>query len=154
MKRILSFAWIGVALGMLTGAAAQLRPAADHKAMEKVDPRRVSAVELQKMLAGRKRVFLLDVREPKELEQEGAIKGAINIPLATLTARLARVPKGVQVVSICRGAVRAAKAADLLEQSGYRNIRTFAMNDWREKGYPLVHPKAPLMAKKKYVNAK
>ena len=60
------------------------------------------------MLAARKQVFLLDVRQPKELEEEGAIKGAINIPLGTLADRLSRVPKGRPVVSICRSAVRAA----------------------------------------------
>lgn len=142
-------AWMGIALGILSFAWAQPSAVPDHKAVEKADPRRMSAVELKKMLAGRKKVFLLDVREPKELEEEGAIKGAINIPLGTLAERLAKVPKGTQVVSICRRARRAATAADLLEKNGYKGIRTFAMNDWREQGYPLEHPKAPPTAAKK-----
>jgi rhodanese-related sulfurtransferase len=145
MKRILSFIWMGIALSAFAVSWAQTAPSAANRP----DPRRISAVELKKMLAVRERVFLLDVREPKELEQEGAIKGAINIPLGTLADRLAQVPKGTPVVSICRGAVRAARAADLLEKNGYTGIRTFAMNDWREQGYPLEHPKAPPAAKKK-----
>ena len=119
-----------------------------HAAAEKPDARRISAVELKKVLASRRKVFLLDVREPKELEEEGAIKGAINIPLGTLAERLAEVPKGVRLVSICRRAHRAGRAADLLEKNGYSGIRTFAMNDWREKGYNLEHPKAPPVNKK------
>jgi rhodanese-related sulfurtransferase len=150
MKRILSFAWMGVALGALTIACAQPPKPPQPVAASKPDPRRLSAVELKKLVDARKRVFLLDVREPKELEEEGAIKGAINIPLGTLAGRLAQVPKGVQLVSICRRSARAARAADLLEKNGYTRIRTFAMNDWREKGYPLDHPKAPPVAKKQF----
>ncbi|MCE5306111.1 MAG: rhodanese-like domain-containing protein [Acidobacteriales bacterium] len=145
MKRILPLVWMGIALGAFAVLWAQTAtPAA-----AKPDPRRISAVELEKMLAASANIFLLDVREPKELEEEGAIKGAINIPLGTLADRLAQVPKGMPVVSICRRAHRAARAADLLEKNGYTGIRTFAMNDWREKGYPLEHPKAPPSEKKK-----
>jgi rhodanese-related sulfurtransferase len=145
MKRILSFIWMGIALSAFAVAWAQMAPSAASKP----DPRRISAEELKRMLAARKQVFLLDVRQPKELEEEGAIKGAINIPLGTLADRLSRVPKGRPVVSICRSAVRAARAADLLEKNGYTGVRTFAMNDWREKGYPLEYRKAPPAAKKK-----
>jgi rhodanese-related sulfurtransferase len=148
MKRILSFAWMGIVLGALTIACAQPPQPAQPVAPSKPDPRRLSADELKKLVDARKKVFLLDVREPKELEEEGAIKGAINIPLGTLAEHLAQVPKGVQLVSICRRAHRAARAADLLEKNGYTGIRTFAMTDWREKGYALEHPKAPPTAKK------
>lgn len=151
MKRLVSFVGMGVALGMLTVAWAQPpQQPPQHPKVEKPDPRRISAVELKKVLASRRnrKVFLLDVREPKELEQEGAIKGAINVPLGTLAGRLAEVPKGVRLVSICRRAHRAGRAADLLEKNGYSGIRTFAMNDWRENGYRLEHPKAPPVKKK------
>jgi rhodanese-related sulfurtransferase len=133
---------------MLTVAWAQPPQPPQHPAAEKPDPRRISAVELKKVLASRRKVFLLDVREPKELEEEGAIKGAINVPLGTLAARLAEVPKGVRLVSICRRAHRAGRAADLLEKNGYSGIKTFAMNDWRQNGYHLEHPKAPPVKKK------
>jgi rhodanese-related sulfurtransferase len=137
-----------IALGALTVAWAQPPQPPQPVAASKPDLRRLSAVELKKLVDGRRKVFLLDVREPKELEEEGAIKGTINIPLGTLAEHLAQVPKGVRLVSICRRAHRAARAADLLEKNGYTGIRTFAMNDWREKGYALEHPKAPPAAKK------
>lgn len=139
---------MGMALGALAIAWAQPPQPAQPVAASKPDSRRLSAVELKKLVDARQEVFLLDVREPKELEEEGAIKGAINIPLGTLAEHLAQVPKGVQLVSICRRAHRAARAADLLEKNGYTGIHTFAMNDWREKGYALEHPKAPSLVKK------
>jgi len=150
MKRIVSLFCLGIVLGAVTivwTQPPQPQPA-KHPAVEKPDPRRISADELKKVLAAPEKVFLLDVREPKELEEDGALKGAVNIPLGTLADKLAQVPKGMPVVSICRRAVRAGRAADLLEKNGYSGIRTFAMNDWREKGYELEHPKAPPVEKK------
>jgi rhodanese-related sulfurtransferase len=149
MKRTLSFLCLGVVLSALAVVWAQPPQPPNppqHPVADKPDPRRLSAPDLKKLLESGKKVFLLDVREPKELEEEGAIKGAINVPLGTLAEHLAQVPKGVQLVSICRRAHRAARAADLLEKNGYTGIQTFAMNDWREKGYDLVHPKAPAAA--------
>ena len=123
--------------------AQSAQPAHPPAAADKPDPRRLPADELKKMLEGKEKLFLLDVREPKELEQDGAIEGAVNIPLGTLDKRLADVPKDVKLISICRRARRAARAADLLEKDGHSGIRTFAMEDWKAKGYSLTHPKAP-----------
>lgn len=43
-------------------------------------------------------VFLLDVRQPHELEEKGAIEGYVNIPMAQLKARLAEVPRDRPIV--------------------------------------------------------
>jgi hypothetical protein len=53
---------------------------------------RVSADEIDKLLAEGK-VLLLDVREPKELEDLGTIEGSLNIPVGQLENRLSEVPK-------------------------------------------------------------
>jgi hypothetical protein len=54
--------------------------------------RRVQAEEIDKYLQ-EKKVFFLDVREPKELEELGTIEGYYNIPLGELEKRLGEVPK-------------------------------------------------------------
>ena len=54
--------------------------------------RRVQADEIDKYLQ-EKRVFLLDVREPKEMEELGTIEGYTNIPLGELEKRLDELPK-------------------------------------------------------------
>jgi len=53
----------------------------------------------QRVDRGDKDLFFLDVREPKELEELGTLKGYVNIPLGQLEARLSEVPKGRVVVT-------------------------------------------------------
>ena len=61
--------------------------------------RQLSAEEAEKALRG-ENVFLLDVREPKELEEFGSIKGYVNIPLGELEKRLSEVPKDKVIVTL------------------------------------------------------
>jgi rhodanese-related sulfurtransferase len=56
------------------------------------ESKRVSADEIDKLLAEGK-VLLLDVREPKEREELGAIEDSINIPIGQLEKRLDELPK-------------------------------------------------------------
>jgi NADPH-dependent 2,4-dienoyl-CoA reductase/sulfur reductase-like enzyme/rhodanese-related sulfurtransferase len=67
--------------------------------------------------------FLLDVRNPPELEVE-SVPGAVNIPLPQLRARLAELPKDREILVICRSAQRAYYATRILLQNGFkaRNI--------------------------------
>jgi len=52
-----------------------------------------------KELLEKRDVFFLDVREPKELEELGTIKGYVNIPLDQLEKRVAEVPKNKLIVT-------------------------------------------------------
>jgi rhodanese-related sulfurtransferase len=67
--------------------------------------------------------FLLDVRNPPELEVE-SVPGAVNIPLPQLRARLGELPRDEEIQVICRSAVRAYYATRILLQNGFkvRNI--------------------------------
>ncbi|HEX9252060.1 MAG TPA: FAD-dependent oxidoreductase, partial [Ignavibacteriaceae bacterium] len=67
--------------------------------------------------------FLLDVRNPPELEVE-SVKGAVNIPLPMLRSRLNELPKDREILIICRSAQRAYYATRILLQNGFkaRNI--------------------------------
>ena len=56
------------------------------------ESKRVSADDIDKLLADGK-VLLLDVREPKELEELGTIPDSVNIPLGQLEKRLGELPK-------------------------------------------------------------
>jgi len=63
--------------------------------------------------------FLLDVRNPPELEVE-SVKGAVNIPLPMLRSRLNELPKDREILIICRSAQRAYFATRILLQNGFK----------------------------------
>jgi 3-mercaptopyruvate sulfurtransferase SseA len=44
-------------------------------------------------------VILLDVREPKEIEELGGFEGAINIPVTELEKRLGELPKDKTILT-------------------------------------------------------
>jgi len=58
----------------------------------------LSADELKELL-DKKEVYCLDVREPKELEELGTIKGYVNIPLSQIEHRLSEIPKNKLIVT-------------------------------------------------------
>ena len=62
--------------------------------------------------------FLLDVRNPMELEAE-SIEGVLNIPLPQLRDRLSELPKDREIHVICRSAQRAYYATRILLQNGF-----------------------------------
>jgi rhodanese-related sulfurtransferase len=47
-----------------------------------------------------KKVFMLDVREPKEIEELGSVEGYVNIPLGQLESRLNEVPKDKLIITL------------------------------------------------------
>jgi rhodanese-related sulfurtransferase len=77
-------------------------------------------------------IFLLDMRPdslfkhisplPKD-NAIGNIKGAVNIPYADLKGNLNRIPKNKEIILTDLFGNDAAKAAALLTQNGYKNIR-------------------------------
>ncbi len=60
---------------------------------------KMSADDLKKLADSKKKFFFLDVREPKEIEDLGTMKGFVNIPLGQLEQRLSEIPKDSLVVT-------------------------------------------------------
>jgi hypothetical protein len=61
-------------------------------------PERIAIAELKKKLDSGEKFLLIDVREDWELAQDGAIAGAIHIPVAELDARMKDIPKDTEIV--------------------------------------------------------
>ena len=59
----------------------------------------LSTEELRKLLENEKNLFFLDVREPKELQELGTIKGYVNIPLGQLESRLSEIPRDKLIIT-------------------------------------------------------
>jgi rhodanese-related sulfurtransferase len=64
--------------------------------------------------------FLLDVRNPAELTNIGAIPGAVNIPVDQLRERLAELPKDKEILITCQVGLRGHVAYCLLANHGFK----------------------------------
>jgi len=103
-------------------------------------PPQLAAADLQRMLNEKRKLFLLDCREPKEYNDElGHIAGSALIPLGEVGNRLGEIPADAAVVSICRSGKRAARIAQLLRSFGRGEvwILTGGMIAWNQAGLPV-----------------
>jgi len=65
---------------------------------------------------------VVDVRTPDEF-RDGAYKGAVNIPLQGLAARMGELePKDAPVVLYCASGARSAQAARMLKAAGFADV--------------------------------
>jgi phage shock protein E len=73
----------------------------------------------EKIAAGAR---VVDVRTPAEF-QDGAYRGAVNIPLSSLAARLKELePKDKPIVLYCASGARSGQAARMLKQAGFADV--------------------------------
>jgi hypothetical protein len=56
------------------------------------EDKRVTAEDIDSVMQDKK-VFFLDVREPKEIEELGGYEGYVNIPMSQLEGRIGELPK-------------------------------------------------------------
>ncbi|HXN62243.1 MAG TPA: rhodanese-like domain-containing protein [Acidimicrobiales bacterium] len=80
--------------------------------------REVEPDEVKARIARGEEVFLLDVREPDEVEA-WAYPIGVNIPLGQLGERMDEVPRDVTVVVACHMGGRSARAAEALSEAGW-----------------------------------
>ena len=68
-------------------------------------------------------VTLVDVREPYELETEGFVPNAINIPLAEIPTRVEEFKSFSRpIVIFCRSGNRSGQAAQYLQAQGLEDL--------------------------------
>lgn len=97
---------------------------------------------LSAALAENPDLFLLDVRNPSELEENGYIEGAVNIPLADLMDNLEYLPAfDEEIVSYCGSGWRCTIALAMLEALGWEDVKGLkggSMAGWIEAGMPVA----------------
>lgn len=82
---------------------------------------------------------LIDVRESHELVSAlGHIEDIEHVPLATVAAASESWDKEASVVVVCRSGGRSGRAAQYLEQQGFKHVVSMAggMLAWNEVGLP------------------
>jgi rhodanese-related sulfurtransferase len=109
---------------LLTQTKAQIREVAPSEA----DQRRADDPD----------TVFLDVREPDEFEQ-GAIPGAIHIPMHLLPLRAAELPRDTDLVLYCRSGARSYHACQFLGQQGFSNVINLrgGIIAWARHGYDI-----------------
>ena len=66
---------------------------------------------------------LVDVREPMELITDGAIEGALNVPLSELEERKDEILNlEGNIIFFCKSGGRSGKAVDFFKEKGISNI--------------------------------
>ncbi len=78
----------------------------------------ISATELERCLESGRPPFLLDVRDPEELN-DGKIEGSVNIPMDEVERRLNELPSDRDIVVICHLGARSAYITKRLAALGY-----------------------------------
>lgn len=80
--------------------------------------KQISTKELELLLAKKKAVNLIDVREVGEVAAV-KIPGVVNIPLGLLEARMHELDKSKEYIMVCRSGGRSGQATAFLEYQGY-----------------------------------
>ncbi len=65
--------------------------------------------------------FLVDVRTASEFAS-GSVKGAINIPLDTVSNQLTKFKNKSHIIVFCQSGMRSNQAASVLKQNGFTNV--------------------------------
>jgi len=84
--------------------------------------------------------FIVDVREPAEIETSGYVKGAVNIPIRTLLQNLDKLPAlDKPIVVYCAIGHRGAMAMSSLRLLGYTDVRSLGggFNGWVAAKLPV-----------------
>jgi rhodanese-related sulfurtransferase len=86
---------------------------------------------------------VVDIREPSE-HATGVAKGAVLMPIAQISKRLAELPKpgAKPLLVICNTQNRSSRIVEQLQAMGYTNASYVVggMSQWAQRGWPMVKP--------------
>ena len=141
-------------LMMLTAAlvlTASVATAADSPkaaaAAEKAPKAHVlSRGELEKLLASPEKILIIDVRRPDEVTAIGGFPVYLSIQIKELENSLKWIPQGREIVTVSNHASRAAKAADLLANHGFKVAGAAGAQTFEQDGGKIVHIPVPAPA--------
>jgi rhodanese-related sulfurtransferase len=107
----------------------------------------ISLESLNEMLIEEPPPYVLDVRQPEELEANGHIQGAVNIPLREVAENIQVLPDfDTTIVSYCGSGWRCTIAMTALEALGWKDVLSLkggSFGGWVEAGYPVEEGLAP-----------
>jgi rhodanese-related sulfurtransferase len=87
------------------------------------------------------KVFLVDIREAKEIADNGFIEGSVNVPVRTFIKNLDKLPaKDQPIVVTCGSGHRSALGMVALQLLGYTNVKSLAggFGAWKKAELPAA----------------
>jgi len=99
----------------------------------------ITVHELKRKMDAGERIALIDVREAHEAEI-ARIDGAKLIPLGDIADRANELDQGEEIIIHCHSGVRSARAVQLLQERGFKNVFTLegGIDAWSEEIDPNV----------------
>jgi molybdopterin/thiamine biosynthesis adenylyltransferase/rhodanese-related sulfurtransferase len=95
--------------------------------------------QVAEMLNDGKKIRLIDVREPHELEIS-RISGAELIPFGSLASEMHKLNSTDEIVLICRSGSRSARALSMLAGAGFKKVKNMrgGINAWADQVDPSL----------------
>jgi len=100
----------------------------------------IAPAALKDQMAATK-VFIVDLREAKEIADNGFIEGSVNIPVRTFIKNLDKLPaKDQPIVVTCGSGHRSALGMVALQMLGYTNVKSLAggFGAWKKAELPAA----------------
>ncbi|HEY3310418.1 MAG TPA: rhodanese-like domain-containing protein [Anaerolineales bacterium] len=107
-------------------------------------------VDVSKAMADANPPFLLDVREPAEIEKDGYIKGAVNIPVRNAIKNLDKLPGlDSKIIVYCGSGQRGGMLMGGLRLLGYTQVYNLGggLNAWKKANLPVETGSKPAEVK-------
>lgn len=114
-------------------------PGHDHEEGSAGEEWDIEPQELAERLTSGERLRLIDVREPHELEIT-RLDSVQLIPLGELATRLSELDSAEEIVLLCKGGTRSARALELLVSAGFRRVKNLrgGLNAWAREVDPTM----------------
>ena len=102
----------------------------------------IASESLHERLAKGDDLLLVDIRTSAEVGQ-GAIPGAMELPMHLIPLRMSELPKDKDVVLYCRSGARSYQACAYLLQQGHPQVLNLrgGIIAWARHGYEIDLPK-------------
>ncbi len=103
----------------------------------------LSPQQASQLIAQTPNLLIVDVRTPRELKQDGLIKGSVNLPFWAVLRGQHNLPKDRPLLVVCAVGGRSYAAGQVLvRQQGYRQVYNLSggISAWKKAGLPVVYP--------------
>ena len=91
-----------------------------------MEPLEISPEELKTRLKGSPEIILLDVREPKEVNETPGLPGAVCMPLGDVPGRTHELDPESEIAVYCARGQRSASVAEFLRNRDFEHVRSLS----------------------------